>query len=73
MPTTYIDWKCTPDKKHVCNEITINWNAIKEDLLTKSNDDVEVEFRFFEMEEVKLKDGSLRTCLKSQCKSVNMA
>ena len=70
--STFVDWKCTPDKKQVCNEIIMNWNTIKEKLLFNSNDEISVKFRFFHKEEVKMKDGSIKKCLKAHCESVNM-
>ena len=62
IDNTYIDWKCTPHKKFVCEHITKRWNELKD--LTQKQIGLTVPFQYFDKLEVSLKSGKVVKQLK---------
>ena len=45
--TTYIDWKCTQDKKNCCDHIKGKWSSLANSIISKSDEKITVPFTQF--------------------------
>ena len=46
--TTYLSWKCIPNKNTICSDIETKWKDLKDSLKSTSDNDVKVQLMRFE-------------------------
>ena len=71
-PNTYIDWRCTPDKKTTCQGISNKWIALKENILADDSRNETVPFTHFVTKPHKTKKGKEIMRLESDTINVNL-
>ena len=63
--STYISWKCTPDKETLCNDIKKEWNTLKMKILERDDKKTSVPMQHFELLEMVTRKGKQVTRLKA--------
>ena len=69
----YIKWPCTPSAKDVCEEIGKNFNKLKSELISKSDDQVTVKMLQFVKKEEQTKKGKVVKRLKAESVEANVS
>ncbi|XP_066932940.1 uncharacterized protein [Clytia hemisphaerica] len=63
--STYISWKCTPDKVTLCNDIKKDWKTLKTKILERDDKKTSVPMQHFELLEMVTRKGKQVTRLKA--------
>ena len=70
---TYISWNCTPNKNEICEDITKNWDTLKQSLSEQSNDSITTNCMHFEKVELTKKAEKIVKHLKAISIPVNIS
>ena len=70
--STYLSWKCTPNKDELCENITTKWVNLKNSLTANSNAELTVNLMHFEKIDMTNKAGKTVERLKAISTPVNM-
>ena len=68
----YLSWNCTPSKKVVCDHQHKIWQNLKQEILSKEDHDVHINFQYFIKKETE-KNGITKKCLVAESRSVNLS